>query len=209
MSISCVIGAHGAESWHTRARETAWPSTEGQGFHETIVVYERDATVAQVRNLGAEMATGGWLLFLDADDQLAPGFGEAMRAAIGGHRPDDPRLYTPAVQYVRGRHAPPPRIWPRIAIEDGNWLVIGTIISRELFLAVGGFREWPMYEDWCLWQRAMKAGAEPVEVPDAVYVAHAQQGSRNRAPTQKAKLAAHHAIRRANYPELYKEEEER
>lgn len=204
--ISCVIGAHGAERWHTLARERAWPSTEGQGFHETILVYERDMTLAEVRNAGAAAAAGDWLLFLDADDELHRDFGREMRDSIDRIGGDGPLLFTPAVSYQHGRHAPPPRIWPRVPIEDGNWLVIGTLIPRRLFEEIGGFREWPLYEDWCLWQRAIRAGAEVVEVPTAVYLAKADPRSRNRAPARRVKVDTHHAIRRANYPELYEEE---
>lgn len=211
--ISCIIGAHGDERWWKLAHDFAFPSTDEQGFHETIVAYDAAGTLAGVRNGAAESATGDWLLFLDADDKLDVGFGAAMRNAIGDYRPDqgiDPRLYTPAVSYTpdgNRRRPLPPKIWPRIPIENGNWLVIGTLISRELFLAVGGFREWPMYEDWCLWQRAMKAGATVVEVPAAVYLATAHPRSRNRAPSRKVKLDTHERIRRANYPELYEKEE--
>ena len=82
-------------------------------------------------------------------------------------------------------------------------MVIGTMISRAMFNEVGGFKDWPIYEDWCLWQRAVLAGAVPVKVPDAVYVAHVTADSRNRSPRHDERTEVHHAIRRANYPDLY------
>lgn len=209
MRFVCVIATHGDSEWISLARDRAIPSTAGQEFDNVVMTHLPAGTLAQARNEGARLATyehrADLIVFLDADDELEVGFGQAIRAAAAEHEPGQPLLLTPAVQYLHGRKRPAPKIWPRMPIEDGNWMVIGTAIQSSTFSLVGGFREWPMYEDWCLWQRAMKAGAVPVEVPGAVYVAHARQGSRNRAPSRQARLAAHNAIRRANYPELYEE----
>lgn len=91
-------------------------------------------------------------------------------------------------------------IWPEMDLRLGNWLVIGTLVQRQVFVEVGGFREWPLYEDWCLWQRCWKAGAEPVKVPDAVYVARVRGASRNRQPSRAEKLRIHGEIVAANFP---------
>lgn len=203
MTISCVIASYGAHRWRQLALDRALPSTDGQGFHEVVVRHDDSATLAQTRNAAAHAATGEWLLFLDADDELASGFGQAMSEAIKAEPANGLLLFTPAVCYTQGRRRPPARVWPRIDLRDGNYLVIGTLISRDLFETVGGFHEWKLYEDWCLWQRASRQGAEVVEVPDAVYVAHVDPRSRNRQPGRREREEIHHLIRRANYPELY------
>src|SRR5206468_3897244 len=53
---------------------------------------------------------------------------------------------------------------------DVNWAVVGTLVPRQLFHDVGGFRpqDFP-YEDWSLWLRCVIAGACLVPVPNAVY----------------------------------------
>lgn len=221
--ISVIIATHGLDSWETLARERAAPSAVGQlGVAEVVVLHDSNdgATVSQVRNQGAAIASQPWLLFLDGDDELDPLFGAHMVAAINasvdlemlrrklGVTQTTPPLFTPAVQYLRGRSKPTPRIWPEQDLRDGNWLVIGTLVAAELFARVGGFHDWPLYEDWCLWQRCHRAGATIVKVPDAVYVAHVSPMSRNRAPSRSMRLETHDRIRRANYPELYEEEEE-
>lgn len=207
----CVIATHGGDRWLRLAQTRALPSTSGQGFDDVVLTHLPDGTVAQARNEGARVATydhlADMLVFLDADDELAPGFCDAIRNVRLTYDPSVVwTLLSPAVQYVRPvNRRTPPKLWPRMAIENGNWMVIGTAVPSSLFSLVGGFREWPMYEDWCLWQRCVKAGAVCVDVPDAVYVAHATNGSRNRSPSGRERIAAHEMIRRANYPELYEE----
>lgn len=203
MSISVVIGAYGSTSWRDLARDRAEKSVRKQGFHEVIVSYLEDGTLAQARNQGASKATGKWLLFLDADDELDPGFFEAMRSAMKGARIRS--LFTPSVQYISGRRRPEPRIWPRIDFKDGNWCVIGTVISRTLFKRLGGFQEYGMYEDYALWAKADRDGATIVEVPDAIYVAHATSRSRNRAPSRQEMLFWHQAIGHDLWPEEFDE----
>jgi GT2 family glycosyltransferase len=77
-------------------------------------------------------------------------------------------------------------------------VVIGAAARTDALRAVGGFREWPMYEDWDLWLRVAKAGHSFVNCPEAVYLATFNENSRNRAPSQEAKLEAHRSIARAN-----------
>ncbi len=207
--IAVIVGTYGDEAWRDLAWSRAVPSVVAQ-WPDAPVIAIHGETLAEARNEGAKLAnTRGYqhLCFLDADDELAPGYFDAMNAAIrpdsAGFRPDcERRLYVPMVEYVHGRKRYRPRFPKEVPVEQGNWLVIGTVVPTRLFFArdVGGFEEFPLYEDWALFARMQKAGAVPVKVPDAVYVAHRRAGSRNH-PTKAEKLAAHAAIRAAVWPE--------
>lgn len=188
--ISCVIGTFGSMTWQQRARQRAIPSTDGQGFDEVIPMHLAHGTLAQARNGAGADAKSEWLLFLDADDELAPGFGDAMRKAIKRDLAR-PALFTPAVAYGPQTR---PKIWPRIDWKAGNWCIIGTLIQRELFLEIGGFGEYALYEDYALWATAAEAGAVVFEVPKAVYIAHPTPASRNRAPGKAERLYWHQRI---------------
>lgn len=167
-----------------------------------IVRHDPDGTIASVRNQLAEEAKNEWLVFLDADDQLAPGYVAAIEREQARHR-EGRWLYTPMVSYVhKGGRVQAARFWPEVPFEQGNWLVIGTAIERDLFLQVGGFRDYgdPLgsigYEDWGLWARCWQAGAQVAKVRRAVYIAHVNPQSRNRAIDQQTKQHWHDTVRR-------------
>lgn len=174
------------------AATRAAPSARAQS-DDVIVVHEPDGDVATSRNAAASQAKHDWLCFLDGDDELAFGFvGQIQNAEI----PGDDVLYTPAVQYViGGRRRRPPRIWPEVNLEFGNWLIIGTVIHRDLFWTVGGFRPFAHgLEDFALWGRCWRYGCQIVKVPKAVYVAH-----------QNPRTSKHHQLRqnRGEYQRQY------
>jgi glycosyltransferase involved in cell wall biosynthesis len=181
MSVSVIVATYGDHKWMDVAMKKARPSAVDQGA-EVMTHYERDATIAAARNDGASEANGDWLCFLDADDELAPGYIGAMEAACGREANATRLLFTPAVQVVRAGRAPgAPTFFKTVPLRDANWLVVGTLIHRDLFWEVGGFPDYPHgLEDWALWSKCVRVGATVVKVPDAVYRYHANPHSMHR-----------------------------
>ena len=117
---------------------------------EVIIIYEN--SVASARNLGAQRVSGERIVFLDADDSLEPDFVEKIV--------ESEDVLQPLTSYnIGGIKYSPTYISPRDSLLDGNHLIIGCPVNRELFLDAGGFDEWPLYEDWALWLKLQKAGA--------------------------------------------------
>ena len=205
--ISVCIGTYGESRWSDLALERALPSVIGQEC-EILISHQPDGTRQSVRNFLAENATRPWLLFLDADDELWPDFIERMEfkiAALGGA----PRsLLTPAVSYLGASDLTHhPRLLPIIDIELGNCLILGTLIERDLFHEVGGFRDWNArdgneYDDWDLWIRCIQAGAKIVRVPRAVYVVHVT-ASPSRTTPRETTLKWQWEIGREHFPDIY------
>ena len=157
-SVSVVIPAYNEEQ-HI---EGALRSVRRQGVPAQIIVVEngsRDGTAAiarqhadvvldyperlgysRARNVGAKVATGELLVFLDADSRMAPGALEAIVADVRRG----------AFGTVRGVPDPPePRYclfmatkfwWQRLGLYRG---VLGGLLfcDRELFDRIGGFDE--------------------------------------------------------------------
>jgi GT2 family glycosyltransferase len=176
-----------------------------------LVKHEPEATISQVRNALGEEATGDWLCFLDADDELAQGYLSTMTRSwdrVRRHGKVPLVLLTPQVSYVQphGKRLAP-KHHRRGNLHDDNFLVVGTLVQRELFLRVGGFEDYPHgYEDWSLWAKCWKEGAQIVQVVGAVYVAYVNPDSKRRTAWRdhKLQLQMHHKIREELFPELYK-----
>lgn len=172
MTFTIVIASHGHERWKNLALRRAYPSAGNQGM-EVLVEHDPDGTRAEVRNRLLERASGEWIITLDADDELAPGYVDAMSEAAR-----ETSLLTPAISFVRKGRKECPKFMPEVDLAEGNWMVVGTAAPRDLMLEVGGWRtfigsgvlnEW---DDWDMWIRCVRAGAGIVKVPDAVYIAH-------------------------------------
>lgn len=189
MSVSVVIATFGGIEWRDLAIERALPSIEAQSQDVTEVRLVHGRSLNDARNAGALAASGDWLCFVDADDELEAGYMQAMAGVLTDERHwsgqlTPPRLLVPAVRYldVRGRPLGEPSIPnadPVRSLVEVNRAVIGTLIPRELFIDLGGFGTEPIYEDWSLWLRAVRAGATVVHAPSAVYRAWRRRGSRN------------------------------
>jgi glycosyltransferase involved in cell wall biosynthesis len=137
------------------------------------VVNAPDRTgAAYARNVGARASSGGKLLFVDADDEVAPGYLRALSGALDtsdfvASRVDSQSLNP---DWIRAAHAP----WQ----DDGiaNWFgflpcsSVNMGVSRPAFEAVGGWpEEYPASEDIALSWRLQLAGVSLHFVPDAVY----------------------------------------
>lgn len=190
MDVTVCIGTYGEVKWIEMARRAAL-SVLG-----CPVIHVHGKTLAEARNEAVERAKTEWVIHLDADDKLDAGYVHALSAADGD-------LLVPMVRYIRNGRIGRPG-FPQVAghshdctadcLEDGNWMVVGTAVRRQMVKDVGGWREWEMYEDWDLFRRCWLAGATATRVPSAHYLAHFRAGSRNRAPSAQERQRVHTAI---------------
>ena len=188
MDLTVIIATYGSPVWRDLALDRAAPSARNQA--QTIIHHDPGRSIAKARNHAAAKATTRWLCFLDADDELAPRYVEAMHKSGGD-------LRAPAVTWIDNGRETPPRILDDRHIEQMNPCVVGTLIRRDLFTALGGFREWPAWEDWALFLTAARRGAKIEHVPGAVYRAYVRKGSRNRTVADSRRL--HAQIRRESW----------
>ena len=179
--------------------ERAWPSAMAQEPFQISTFHDPEGTIASARNELGRTARGDWLCFLDADDELAPGYLGAMKRALEREGGDGASLLLmPAVSYVHGRKRRSAVMSDIRDLTVDNFLVIGTLVQKELFLRVGGFPDYPHgFEDWAVWAKCWKAGARIVQVPDATYIAHVNPRSKHRMMwrNRRWQLEMHNRIR--------------
>lgn len=177
MTISVVVGTFGDPIWQERA-QAAVRSAETQTTLPQQVVQVHAETLHEARNQGAASTESEWLCFLDADDLLDSRYIESMEEAVSGLL--SPALVQPSTMFVRNGVPEEPSLIPsKGSILTSNWMVIGTLVSRSTFDAVGGFADWPIYEDWDLWIRCVLHGDALVRAPKAIYIVNETIPSRN------------------------------
>ncbi|WP_373067553.1 glycosyltransferase family 2 protein [Gemmatimonas sp.] len=178
MDVTVIVATFGDQSWQEIAFAHAIPSAETQAptvsFHAPAEVL----SLGDCRNRAIDFHDPkGWLCFLDADDQLAPGYLAFMEQAYSG---DETELLIPAVQYLVGatkRGAA--KTFSDRDIDVMNPCPIGTLIHRDVFEDVGRFWDESAWEDWSLFRRATLAGSKLKFVAEAVYRAQLNRNGRN------------------------------
>lgn len=193
MDVTVCVGTFGSAQWSFLARERAIPSAVAL---DVPVIHRHASTLHEARNDALSVVPTEWVCFLDADDELEPGYFDHMAQGTAD-------LRAPSVRYVKNRHHATPRI-PRVSghkhtctadcLEWGNWLCVGTVAPTELLHDVGGWRDYPVYEDFDLWVRCWKAGATIEAIPRAIYRAHVRPDSRNRSGSQQERNEVHRRI---------------
>lgn len=196
MDVTVVVGTFGSNDWVRLAHERAIPSVTDR----VPVIHRHGTTLAQARNEALSFVGTEYVCHLDADDELTPDYIDRLLDGTADVR-------VPAVEYVRNWKARPPYV-PRVAghrhecgpecLSDGNYCVVGSMVRTDLVRKVGGWREFAIYEDWDLFLRLQLHGATFETIPEAVYRAHVNTESRNRAAAPDFRERVHREIVAAN-----------
>jgi SAM-dependent methyltransferase len=147
--------------------------------------------VGAARNAGAAAARGRWLLFLDADDWIAP---DALERLLAAERADVDvvvgrweRVLGDGTRLPEPPVPDPDRLFPTLA-RYCPFAIHACLVRRQVVQALGGFPEQqPSTEDWDLWQRVARAGARFATV-DAVVASY-------RARPHSAAMDVHRMLR--------------
>jgi len=118
-------------------------------------------------NVGVRASTGEAIVFLDADDQVEPGFLASMQRALAAHP-----LVAPRLVHIRGDGTPEPAVvWQTLGVNETTFLPTAQLVGfrRSVFEALEGFDEnMDFCEDTDLCWRAELAGYSIWFAPDAV-----------------------------------------
>jgi len=169
--------------------------------------------VSNARNRGVAATRAPWLMFLDADDWVAPGFFDHMLAALHA-APGARAAYCGSLRVLPdGRTLTelpgqsmtfPPEVQrsPVDVFSDYCPLAIHSVIlSREAFDDAGGFDPaLATSEDWDLWLRVARTGAAFIGVPRPLAFYRLEAGAPRRDPVRTVR-DAQQVVRQARRPD--------
>lgn len=153
-----------------------------------IVLHQENRGLPAARNRGAAESKCEFLVFLDADDWVAPRFVTKLHAALRAEeehagqrgRTGDPTSRPPLISHVycqerlveKGRGIWRVPEWDPVQMMVTNLHPVTTLVKRECFDAVGGFDESMRdgYEDWDLWLRFVERGWRGLRVREPLFV---------------------------------------
>jgi hypothetical protein len=130
------------------------------------LVQQRQTGTAAARNTGLLVAETDWVLFLDADDWIAPTHLERLTAELAAH-PElgavhcgSARVALDRTMTIEQYQPPTGDLFPVLARRP-VFPVHACIVRRSLIEEVGGFNPvLTISPDWDLWQRIARTGAQ-------------------------------------------------
>jgi len=184
IDVTVVVATCGTNQWKYLG-DQALVSAQATGA-KTVRIHIDKGSVAQARNAGLNLVTTDYVVFLDADDALEPDYFERVQPTAD--------VMATLIKYRQHLQPVMPRVWVHDyeiskrhagdctaeCLLDGNWIHIGAIIRTEAIRSIGGFREYPVYEDWALFLALQQAGFTFGTALNSVYLASVRQNNSHR-----------------------------
>lgn len=145
-----------------------------------VIRHDGNRGVAAARNTGFRAARASWILLLDADDRLDPGYMEATLAACAEH-PDadwvltDFQLFGASNDIWRFPVPLPPPCPTHL-----YYVGAGVLLQKRVWEAVGGYAEGTSLlsgADLDFWLTAFEQGMRPTHVATPLYLYRRHSGS--------------------------------
>jgi glycosyltransferase involved in cell wall biosynthesis len=169
------------------------------------VIHTPNRGVAAARNEGIRIATGKYILPLDADDRIAPTYLQKA-VKIMQERPEAGIVYCEAEFFgeMTGKWQLPEYRFPDILFS--NAIFCTGLFRKSDWERAGGYNSNMIYlwEDHDFWLSIIELGREVVRIPETLFFYRQRAGSRNRAVSRQREIASYVQMFR-NHSALYTE----
>jgi glycosyltransferase involved in cell wall biosynthesis len=145
---------------------------------------EKNSGVGTARNVAVRNARGQWIVYLDQDDEYYPDY-LAQVAQFGPHA--DVLMFCYDFCYEDGPPRGRPTVWEPRRFRHRLFSIsistpLGVAHRRDLWEKAGGFNELWCVEDWDLWKRMARTGANFAFHPQKSGLYHVRPDSASRVP---------------------------
>jgi glycosyltransferase involved in cell wall biosynthesis len=149
----------------------------------TTIIFTKNRGVQKVRDELVRFSSCELILFLDADDKLAPDYLERMIYKMPKVEIVYPNIFW---WYGNGFNRigdTPDKLLPKDMFNSCK-IPVTCMMKKFVYKELGGFRDFPMFEDWDFWLRAMVKGYKFEKANTMLYYRQAKN-TRNRAEKEE------------------------
>lgn len=126
--------------------------------YATSIILPKNVGVSEARDVGVKMSKQKLLLFVDADDKLAPDFIEQCGRVIAKCDIAYPNLLLFGDIENNRLSDAPPRLRPVNLMSKKCQIPVTSMMHRYVYEKLNGFKKMPLFEDWDFWLRSMLNG---------------------------------------------------
>jgi glycosyltransferase involved in cell wall biosynthesis len=180
--------------------------------HCRTIILPENKGVCYARDVGVKNTNGHFLLFLDGDDKLAPDYIQR------GIQANSEIVYSDVLTWFEydgsiskrdnELHKTPARLTVDLLWKQCQ-ILISSIMTRKVYERIGGFREYPIFEDWDFWLRCMAQNFKFKKFQSLLYYRQSPN-TRNQNPKEyrrkiAAKIKANFVYKKENKKSILKE----
>lgn len=139
--------------------------------HESIkIIHKENTGVSDSRNRAVKEGSGDYILPLDADDMILPGYLKKGITIIKNN-PNISPVYCDTIHDGEIRRLEKRPKWSKEQLMRGPFIVNSSLYSREAYDYVGGYdTNLQGWEDYDFWIRMSKEGYEGKHIPKGLFV---------------------------------------
>jgi pyruvyltransferase len=139
--------------------------------HESIkIIHKGNTGVSDTRNRAVREGSGDYILPLDADDMILPGY---LKKGVGiiKNNPNISPVYCDTIHAGETQGLEKRPEWSKDRLMGGPFIVNSSLYSREAYNYVGGYdTNLQGWEDYDFWIRMSKEGYEGKRIPNGLFV---------------------------------------